>query len=93
MSSIFPESGPISLGAIVDFVNTNTNNNISKNNISLRSMFELMRNESFQAGKEGYDFFAPDKFSEMHGMIGYENLPPQITLVGKSSKVFIKGQY
>lgn len=96
MGSVFPGSNnnkvPISMGSIVDFINENTNQNIIKNNVSLRNVFDIMHQESFQA-EAGNDLFTPDKFSEMYGMLGVENQPPIITLNGQSSVTIIAGQY
>jgi hypothetical protein len=96
MSQIFPGSNnnktPISLGDIVDFINLNSTRSITKSNVSLRNLFDVMRQESFQPA-EGSDFFAPDKFSEMYGMYGIENQAPTIILNGQSSITIIAGQY
>lgn len=96
MGNIFPGSNsnkvPVSLGAIVDFINENTNQNIVKNNVGLRNIFDIMRQESFQA-ENGNDFFTPDKFSEMFGMLGYENQPPTITLQGDAEVSILRGKY
>lgn len=96
MGNTFPGSNnnkvSVSLGAIVDFINENTNQNITKDNVSLRNVFEIMHQESFQA-ENGNDFVAPDKFSEMFGMLGYENQPPTITLQGDAEVSILRGKY
>lgn len=76
---------------IINFINSNSNQNIGQSNVSLRNLFDIMRQESFQP-QDG-DFFTPDKFSEMRGMYGVENQVPTITLNGQSTVTIIAGEY
>ena len=91
MSQIFPSTGPISVSDIITFINSNTTQNISQSNASLRNLFEIMRSEYFTA--QNGDFFAPDSFSEMRGMYGRPNEVPTITLNGESNITILAGEY
>lgn len=91
MSETFPSSGPVSMGSILSFVDENVDYGINNTNVSLRNLFQTMFAENFQP--DGKSLFAPDKFSDMYGMLGYQNQPPELTMIGAESKTFIRGQY
>jgi len=92
MSDTFKSSGSVSMSEIITFINDNidANNAVASSNVGLNNLFSVMRAQQFQP--ENGDFISPHKFSEMYNLLGWENEPPVITLVGDSEKSFLLGR-